>query len=46
MTRKKVTSLDTERTRRGLLVERWRRGIHALLVPKPKAGKVVKLKRK
>lgn len=46
MPRKKVTSFDEARTRRGLPVERWRRGIHAVLVTKPKAGKVVRLKRK
>jgi hypothetical protein len=40
MTRKKIASLDAEREKRGLPVERWRRGIYAMLVTKPKAGVV------
>jgi hypothetical protein len=46
MTRKKVTSLEHERELRGLPVERWRRGIYALLVTKPKAGIVKAFRRK
>lgn len=38
MTLKKLLHLDTYRQRRGLPIERWRRGIHALLIAKPKAG--------
>lgn len=40
MTLRKLLHLDTERTRRGLPIERWRRGIYALLIAKPKAGLV------
>lgn len=46
MARKKVASLDAEREKRGLPVERWRRGIYAVLVTKPKAGVVKMLKKK
>lgn len=35
---KKPADLDTEREKRGLPVERWRRGIYAALITKPKAG--------
>lgn len=47
MTRKQVvTSLAAFRERIGKPIERWRAGIFSLLVTKPKAGKVLKLKRK
>lgn len=40
MTLKKLLHIDTEKARRGLPIERWRRGIYALLIAKPKAGLV------
>jgi hypothetical protein len=47
LTRKQVvSSLTAFRDRIGKPIERWRAGIYALLVTRPKAGKVVKLKRK
>lgn len=41
-----VASLTAFRERIGKPVERWRKGIHALLITHPKAGKVLPLKRK
>lgn len=47
MTRKQVvTSLAAFRERIGKPIERWRQGIYAVLIPKPKAGKVLPMKRK
>jgi hypothetical protein len=47
MTRRQVvTSLTAFRARIGKPIERWRAGIYALLVTKPKRGKVLPLKRK
>ena len=47
MTRRQaIASLTAFRQRIGKPVERWRAGIYALLVPKPKAGKVAKLKKR
>lgn len=44
--KKKPVDLDDERARRGLPVERWRRGIYAVLVTKPKAGLVRAFRKK
>lgn len=46
MTKKKLVRLDEERDRRGLPVERWRRGIYAVLVVKPKAGLIRAFRKK
>lgn len=47
MTRSQVvTSLAAFRERIGKPIESFRRGIYALLITKPKAGKVRPLKRK
>jgi hypothetical protein len=44
--KKKPIDLDEERLRRGKPVERWRRGIYAVLVVKPKAGLVRAFRKK
>jgi hypothetical protein len=47
MTRRQVvTSLTAFRERIGKPIERWRAGIYALLIPKPKSGTVHPIKRK
>lgn len=46
MTKRKPIRLDEERDRRGQPVERWRRGIYAVLVVKPKAGLVRAFRKK
>lgn len=43
MADKKPTSLSAFRERIGKPIERWRRGIFAVLIPKPKAGTVIPL---
>lgn len=46
MTRLVVASLTAFRERIGKPVERWRKGIFAVLIPKPKAGIVKAFARK
>jgi hypothetical protein len=44
--KKKPIDLDEERLRRGKPIERWRRGIYAVLVVRPKAGLVRAFRKK
>lgn len=44
--KKKLVHLDEERLRRGKPLERWRNGIYAVLIVRPKVGLVRAFRKK